>query len=239
MKTIGVRPHAPSPPPQGVRFGIQHIPQHLLPEWHAEHLAGITEVRPHLLRRAAAARLAQTCVGGSAARAADLLGIPYGASVNALTVVNQRLHGRSRRVFDVAVRSLVNHLDDTADLIDYSKRRDALKTWSISLEEWNTLINGLPEQPISGIVRTKTDWGDSKRILASVWVWVRITRGEHIFAAPVRPDLGRPRPGGQVIRQIHSRWPLINDDRPTGHYSALRERLDTHADQLATAIDKQ
>lgn len=36
--------------------------------------------------------------------------------------------------------------------------------------------------------------GDSKRLLASVWVWV--TNGEHVIAP--------------AIRHLHTRWPLIS-----------------------------
>ncbi|MFF0145166.1 hypothetical protein [Amycolatopsis sulphurea] len=153
MKELGVRCRPRSPRPQPVRFGIQHIPQHLLAEWHTEHLAHITDVKPQLLRRAAAARLAQICVGGHAAEAAELLGIPYYASENALAVVKQKLRGQASDAFDTAIHSIAHHLDTAATRTDYGKRRDALKTWSFSHDEWETLIAGLPTHPISGPVR--------------------------------------------------------------------------------------
>lgn len=165
MKELGVRCRPRSPRPQPVRFGIQHIPQHLLPEWHTEHLAHITDVKPQLLRRATAARLAQICVGGHATEAAELLGIPYYASENALAVVKQKLQGQAADAFDTAIQR----------------------------DEWETLIAGLPTQPISGPVRPYIDWGESKRLLASVWVWVRITHGEHVLAPAIRPQ-HRPPP---------------------------------------------
>jgi hypothetical protein len=94
-------------------------------------------------------------------------------------------------------------------------RRDALKTWSISPEEWCTLIADLPYQPLSGVVRTYIDWDDSKRMLASIWVWVRIAQGEHIFAPPIRPHLDQRRPSNTVRRHIHNLWPLISAEYPT------------------------
>jgi hypothetical protein len=198
------------------------------------------ETQPAAPRRSR--RLAQICVGGSAAKAAEYLGIPPSAAANALTVIKQQLRGRSRTTFNDAVDSLTNHLNNTANPTDYGKRRDALKAWSISPQEWDQLIAGLPKETHRKYGRwidsPSTDWGDSKR-LASIWVWVRITHGEHIFAPPIRPDLDQPRPSGHIIRQIHNRWPLISTDHPTGHYIALRERLNTYADQLATNIDKQ
>ena len=90
--------------------------------------------------------------------------------------------------------------------------------------------------PLSGVVRTYIDWDDSKRMLASIWVWVRITHGEHIFAPPIRPHLDQRRPSNTVRRHIHNR-PLISAEYPTGHYTALRERLDAYATQLAIGID--
>jgi hypothetical protein len=243
MKSMGVSLNPRTPPPQAVRFGIQHIPQHLLPEWHAKYLARIADVKPNLLRRAAAARLAQVCVGGGAATAAELLGIPPRSALNALTVVKQQLGGRSRTTFNRAVESLTHHLNHTANPTDYGKRRDALTAWSISPHEWDHLIAGIPEEPRRKHGRwvdsPSTDWGESKRILASIWIWVRVTHGEHIFAPPVRPLLEQPRPGGPFVRSIHTRWSLISTDHPTGHNIPLRERLDTYADQLAASIDNQ
>ncbi|WP_216211128.1 hypothetical protein [Amycolatopsis aidingensis] len=142
MKELGVRCRLRSPRPQPVRFGIQHIPQHLLPEWHTEHLAHITDVKPQLLRRAAAVRLALMCVGGYATEAAGLLGIPYYTSENALAVVKQKLQGRAADAFDTVIHSIAYHLDTATTRSDYGKRRDALKTWSFPPDEWETLIAG-------------------------------------------------------------------------------------------------
>jgi hypothetical protein len=92
IKRLGITKTQPvSPPPQQVRFSVEHIPAYLLPEWYAEHLARFTpEIKPRLLRRAAAARLAQLCVGGPAATAGQQLGIPHQASLNALNVSRWR-----------------------------------------------------------------------------------------------------------------------------------------------------
>jgi hypothetical protein len=235
MKMLGIRARIRSPRPQPVRFGVEHVPQHLLPEWYAEHLAEIPDAKPHLIRRAAAARLAQICVGGTATAAAELLGIPSHASENALTVVEQKLRGRVAETFGAAVQSIAQYLDTATTRIDYGKRRAALKAWSISSDEWDTLIADVPGQPRSATIRPYIDWGESKRLLASVWV--RITHGEHIFAPAIRPNLDQARPGGAVIRHIHTRWPLISAHQPSGHYTALRRRLDIFADELAAAID--
>lgn len=76
---------------------------------------------------------------------------------------------------------------------------------------------------------------NSKRLLASVWV--RITHGEHILTPAIRPNVDQPRPGGPIIRHVHTRWPFISARQPTGHYIALRQRLGTFADTLTATID--
>jgi hypothetical protein len=237
-------PSPPSPPPrERLHFGVQHIPQHLLPEWHAEHLVRLAgKVKPRLLRRAAAVRLAQICVGGPPATAARHLGIPRDAAHNALTVVQQQQPGRRQRQFDAAVDAIADQLNTTNHLTDYGRRRDTLAHWSLPADDWTAIASNL--RNLSGSRRTGRwpntpyiDWGNSKRLLASMWIWVHITHGEHLFAPAVRPNLDQRRPGGNTIREIHSRWPLINTDHPKGHYNQLREHLETYADQLIIDIE--
>jgi hypothetical protein len=210
----------------------------LLDDWYDEHLAGFADVvKPRLLRRAAAARLAQMCLGGRAGRAAEQLGIPREATINALNVVKHELPRPRRRAFDNAVDTLADHLGSLANRIDFGRRREALDSWVIPADEWKALIDGLPAQPVVGIARSYIDWGDSKRLLASMWVWVQITGGEHIFAPAIRPNPNEARPGGATIWHIHSRLSLISAEQPTGHYTTLRERLHGYVTGLANAID--
>jgi len=53
----------------------------------------------------------------------------------------------------------------------------------------------------------------------------------------VTPDINQCHPGGAVIRHIHTRWPVHQRPPTAGHYTALRQRLDTSADRLAATID--
>jgi hypothetical protein len=80
-----------------------------------------------------------------------------------------------------AVDRLSDHLNNVGDLIDYGARRDALTTWTIPLNEWGRLNAGLRESHLPRGSRQPgkpfVDWGDSKRILASIWIWVRIPQG--------------------------------------------------------------
>jgi hypothetical protein len=194
-----------------------------------------TNVTPHLLGRAISIRLAQITTGGPAANAGMLLGIPRSAAHYAATDVPRQL-GRRQRAFDKAIDALAHNLHTAAALTNYGRRRDALRGWTISPDQWQELINGLPGRPVDGRFHPNTHWNDDKRTLAAVWVWVRITGGEHIYAAPVRPDPNAPRPGGYHARYVHARWPFIRDGR-RGHYAALRPRLDAFADRLAVDID--
>lgn len=225
------------PAPRRVRFGPQHIAQHLLPEQVAEHLADFSDIPERRMRRAAAAKLAQICLGGPAAVAADQLGTPLLASRYALRTVDGQSRTRGRRAaFDTGVDVLAHDLDTTPIRTDFGRRRDALKAWSLSVEDWQDLIDGLPEQPMGGVVRSHTHWGEGKRLLASVWIWTTITQGDHIYAPAVRPVLAGRRPGGWLGHYIHHRWRFMAAGRD-GHYEALRERLDPYANRLAARID--
>jgi hypothetical protein len=236
VKRTDIKP-ALEPAPRRVRFGPQHIAQHLLPEQVADHLAGFGDIPERLLRRAAAAKLAQICLGGPAAVAAEQLGTPLVASRYALRTVDEQLRTRTRRAtFEAAVNALAHDLDTTPARTDFGQRRDALKSWSLSVEDWQDLIDGLPEQPTGGFVRSHTHWGEAKRLLASMWIWTNVTQGDHIYAPAVRPILAGRRPGGKLGHYIHTRWRFMAAGRD-GHYEALRERLDPYASRLAVRID--
>jgi hypothetical protein len=231
----GITPPAPAPQPRPMRFGPEHIPPYLLDDWHQTFLASITAAKPRLVRRAAAIRLAQISIGGGTDRAIRALAIPPASGRNALANVKQQLGTDDHRRFDDAIEALAVRLQNADDRTDYGRRREALKSWSIAPEEWDALIDGLPEQPIGDQFWTHTHWGDGKRILASVWIWTWVTGGEHIFAPPVRPDPDAIRPGGALPHYVHHRWPFISAGQ--GHYRLLRERLDVHAKRIATDID--
>jgi hypothetical protein len=127
-------------------------------------------------------------------------------------------------------------LDTAAVRTDYGGRRHALRGWLISPGQWSQLTAGLPARR-----GTHADWGERKRMLASAWVWTRITGGEHLFAPAVMTDLAAPRsqqPGGRDrLTYIDLRWPHLAAE-PRGHYSELRQCLNDHADQLAAQIDR-
>jgi len=223
------------------RYTISHIPAHLLDDWYHQHFAQFTSlISPRLLRRAAALHLARTCTPASWPRLGELLGIPVNSTENAIIAARRQLAASGQRPqFDAAIGTLAGMLDGTGTRTDYGRRRHALRAWSISPDRWNQLITDLPGSchPLAG-------WGTGKRLLASVWVWARLTGGEHLFAPATRPDLtapGHQRPGGagprSLVNYVNLRWPFIADPAHGSHYTALRQRLDTYADHLAASID--
>jgi hypothetical protein len=156
--------------------------------------------------------------------------------LNAVKTVHRQLEASGLRPrFDAAIDALAGELDTDATRTDYGRRRYALRAWAISPRRWCQLITGLPAS-----CHELTDWGDGKRLLASVWVWSRITGGEHLFAPAMRPDISAPRnqrPGGpDLVLYVNVRWPGIARGTK-GHYIPLRQRLDAYADQLAASID--
>ena len=83
--------------------------------------------------------------GGTPIEAAIQLGIPRLAADNALRVIHRALAGTSRHdAFDQAIGNVTEHLHAAIGLIDYGRRRDALRAWEISPQQWRELIEDYP-----------------------------------------------------------------------------------------------
>jgi hypothetical protein len=235
----GADPGRLHPPPRPEsRYSITHVPAYLPAAWHAEHLAPLAGLAPgQLLRRAAALRLARTCTAAAYPQLGEILGIPPGSAKSTVKAVHGRLEAAGRQAeFEAAIGALAAMLDTAASRTDYGSRRDALRSWVISSAHWTQLTAGLPPRRES-----RVDWGERKRMLASAWVWTRVTGGEHLFAPAVMNDPAAPRsqqPGGRDrLTYIDLRWPHLAAG-PRGHYSELRQRLNDYADRLAAQIDR-
>jgi len=233
------KPHGRRAPTRRTRFGPQHIPQFLHDDWYARHFRHLTGINPKLLRRTAAIRLVQMVAGGSMGEAADYLGIPP-ASIQHGRVYSGAGHvhawARARpdpRAFDAALHALADELNAATNLIDYQRRRDALRTWCLDTDTWQQLTSRLPLTP--GPIQP--DLGDRKRQCASVVVWARITQGEHLFAPHPIEEEQPPAVRRAWRLRRDTTWFLFQTDRPKRHYADLRKLLDAYADQLAERID--
>ena len=106
------------------------------------------------------------------------------------------------------------------------------RTWCIDKDTWTSLTARLP--PVPG--PQQPDLGDRKRQLASIYVWVQVTSGEHLFAprpieAIMPPSLRKP------WTQWTSAWKLLDPGHPGPHYTSLKAELGTIAASLARTID--
>lgn len=226
-------PKLPSRPPSSSGYRPEHIPAFLEESWYREHLAAIGGGRlVPSIRRLAAAVLVQWSAGGSRTDAAQYLGFK---SAGRIYVPPERVYrclseaGPDR--FDEAVHALADHLDSRPTLIDYKRRREALKGWVLTAEQWQSIVERMPEGRVPMIL-DDTTWQ-----IASATVWATVTCGERRFA---------PRPYAAGWPAQKARWPpgrssaLVQFARPdpTRRYRLLLTMLDEHAAFLADRIDR-
>ena len=236
IRRAGLQVQRAASAPRPVGFSLTHVPQYLPAEWYHDHFGAFVDIPERFLRRAVCVLLVRISAGGSLRRAGPLLGLPWGTSRYAVMTVARELGDQSRRgAFDTALNALCQTLSAATKLIDYRRRREALAGWSITPQQWHSMTVDLIGKPVNGRPACQTDWGDRKRLLASVWVWTQVTQGEPYFAPHLRPDPRQPKPGGDLSVYIHSRWRLITAGY--GHYAELRRRLDAHANSLAKQVD--
>src|SRR5260370_10091449 len=198
------------------RWGPENIPAFLPEDWYNRPLTPLADVSPRFTRRTAALKLVQMAAGGSLGEAAGFLGIAspdktwHGKS--GIYTVTGRVHTAARQQphplgFETALQALARELDDPATpLVNYQKRRQALENGCIDGDTGAGLTSRLPHVPGS----RRADFGDCQRQVASVYVWVQLTAGEHNFA---------PRPLEAV------QPPEIQHDWKHGRRSAIWARM--------------
>ncbi|MBB5778706.1 hypothetical protein [Nonomuraea jabiensis] len=124
--------------------------------------------------------------GGSLGEAAGFLGIAVTHTTWQGRIYSGagHVHSSAQRqadplAFETSLKSLAAKLDEpTFPLINYLRRRQALAIWSIDEPTWNDLVARLPTVPGP----QRSELGDRKRQLASIFAWVELTAGEHRFA---------------------------------------------------------
>jgi hypothetical protein len=136
--------------------------------------------------------------------------------------------------FETALTALAAELDDPhTPLINYQHRRKTLERWAIDEPTWTNLTERLP--PVPGPQRPEL--GHRKRQIASIYIWVQLTSGEHHFA-PLPIEATQPPDIQEAWRlRRNTIWSLIQRTRPGPHYSSLMNELDILATSLARTID--
>jgi hypothetical protein len=219
------------------RWGPENIPAFLPRDWYDRHFTPIAGVNDIFTRRTAALRLVQMAVGGSLGDAAAFLGLA--SESRAYSSAGSVHTGASKQPdpqgFETALGNLARELDNpAAPLLNYQRRRHALRAWCIDEDAWDQLVRRLP--PVPGPHQPKL--GDLKRQVASVYVWTQVTSGEHYFAP-------RPIEAAQP-QQVQKAWKarrnnvlhLLRRSQPSPHYTSLKAELNALSASLAQAIDQ-
>ncbi|WP_237502547.1 hypothetical protein [Streptomyces sp. SID8374] len=236
-----LRPRALKRPIRRTRFGPQHIPHFLEDDWYKRYFAHMDGIPASSIRRTAVLHLCQIAVGGSLFKAGTLLGLPlnpagtHRASDNAKAVHNWARTRPDPQEFEFAVHALADELDSRDDLVDYRRRRDALRYWCIDPATWNEITDRIPIPTGRG---GRPDFSDRKRRTASIIMWTTLTQGEHVYAAhPIRDQ--QPRGTHQLWRTSDSAfWARIQHGTTGTTDNNWLSLLSHYAAFLAPIIDK-
>lgn len=226
----------------GQRWGPENIPAFLPDDWYARHFTPIAGINPMLVRRTAVLRLVQMVAGGSLGEAAAFLEI---ASADTTWAGKGRIYSGAGHVhtgagqqpdprgFEASLSAIAGELDSPATpLVNYRRRRQAPPAWCIDEQTWTRLARRLPRVP-----GPEPELGDRKRQIASVYVWVQVTSGEHYFA-PRPIEAAQPPEVQEAWRARWATiWHLMHRNRPGPHYASLKAELDILATSLARSID--
>ncbi|MFJ2779419.1 TniQ family protein [Kitasatospora sp. NPDC087315] len=243
VQTVGgfrvpARPGKRRPLPTRVcRYQAANVPQRLFEDWR-QHLPDADAVAEKHLHRAMALKLVELASGDAWSRAAEFLGIPRKRAEHAVLHVRGWMtsHGR-HRAFDAAAEKIAQSLDATDTLIDYAKRRHALKDWDMPMDHWQLFTDELRQRTRSG----RGHWhkiDESKRVIVSAHIWTLVTHGELSFAPLVLADkkahAGQPRTARLLRNAGELHYPLKRN--PTA-YATIRGLSLDYVSGLAKHID--
>lgn len=228
-------PNSRKAPARAGGYRPEHIPALLPQNWYDEHLARLGYRVAKSIRRAAAVTLVHWASGGSMGDAASYLGIRTpGATHQFAPDLTQWLREHGTGDFTAALRSLAAQLDTTPGLINYQRRRQAMRDWCLDPGTWHELTTRLP--PVPGPVQPILD--NRKRQEASAFTWAHVTQGEPRFA-PHPIQASQPGPVRKDWAKLRgSTWSLLAHPRRFTHYTELGKLLIEHGDHLATHIDR-
>jgi len=227
-------PNSRRAPSRPAGYRPQHIPALLPQDWYDEHLACLGYRVAKSMRRAGAVVLVQWAAGGSMGEAASYLGIrARGSASPDAPDLAQWLRDHGPGDFTEALRNLAAQLDSAPDLINYQRRRQAMREWCLDLDTWQQLTFRLP--PARGRFQPILD--DRKRQEASAFTWAYVTQGEP-RSAPHPIQDSQPWPVQKNwFKHRGSAWSLLANPGRFVHYIELRKLLTEHGNRLAREID--
>jgi hypothetical protein len=224
--------HGPKAPARAGGYRPEHIPAILEQRWYDEHLARLGYPEPVRIRRAGAILLVQWAAGESFDDAARYLSV--GGAQEALAGRPSRwLRRNGSDDLTAALRGIASQLDHTPGLVDYHRRRQAMRGWHLDPGAWRDLTDRMPP-PAPGRAPIMDD---RKRQAASALIWARVTGSTPRFA-PRPIEAMQPEPVRNAwARDRAGHWLRIISSRSGTRLAALHALLTRHADQLARDID--
>lgn len=230
-------PHSPKAPARAGGHGPECIPALLEQGWYDRHLASLGYQAPVNMRRAGSVLLVQWAIGGSMGDAARYLGIRLPPSSGQHSIAQDLarwLDKHGDEGFTSALHGLAAQLDaDAPRLVNYQRRRQALKEWCLGPDTWQEITHRLPPTP--GPFQPVMD--DRKRQEASAFTWAYVTQGEPRFA-PRPIEAGQPEPVRKDWAPRRGNlWHKLARPGRIVHYIELRKLLIEYGDLLARDID--
>lgn len=212
-------------------FDHRHV-SHVLAEHHIQPLRDIVEdsIQARIVHRFAAVQIISTTQACSLPAASRLLELPPGWGEGATKTVRRWAH---RHHLSEAIRRAVNQVIDRLDAdparIDYQRRRDVLRKWSIPPTHWATMNAELTAQ-LTPRARGLFPCDECERRIASILVWSILTQGDP-RTAPLLHATGRA--DRALTTQVITTRALLT----TGPWVALHNILINYSRDLAFTID--
>lgn len=218
----------------GHLFRIEEVPPLLPQSWLDVHFPALTQKMPrmtrrleHQLRQGGSLRLAELACGRKWRDCAPALGIPAGSAKRTMNVLGRELADSGLWLaFEESVDRVARDLDACDKRIDYARRRRLTADWKLTTEDWQRLCAGLPR------LEQLAQKGDPR--LGEAVVWSAVNQASYLCSPALTSRRTAPTTEN-LVRQVTV---LYNPDRCRRSRRMLLDRLQRHAERLATACDQ-